>query len=75
MILKKENSRVYTVNLFADFILSKIPHTEDTIISISDCKNFIVIKGKTSHREILDISSITTEFKKNINLRIPFPIQ
>lgn len=64
MILKKENSRVYTVNLFADFILSKIPHTEDTIISISDCKNFIVIKGQTTHKEILDINSLSTEFNE-----------
>lgn len=69
MILKKENSRVYTVNLFADFILSKIPHTEDSIISISDCKNFIVIKGKTTHKEILDISSLSTEFNEKYKLK------
>lgn len=71
MILKKKDSRVYTVNLFADFILSKIPHTEDSIISISDCKNFIVIKGQTSYKEILDISSLTTEFNETYNPEFP----
>jgi hypothetical protein len=71
MILKKKNSRVYTVNLFADFILSKIPQTEDTVISISDCKNFIVIKGQTSHKEILDINSISTEFNEKYNPKFP----
>lgn len=71
MILKKENSRIYTVNLFADFILSKIPHTEDSIISISDCKNFIVIKGQTSHKEILDINLLSTEFNEKYKLKYP----
>lgn len=71
MILKKKDSRVYTVNLFADFILSKIPHTEYSIISISDCKNFIVIKGRTSYKEILDISSLTSEFNEKYNPKFP----
>lgn len=71
MILKKKDSRAYTVNLFADFILSKIPHTENSIISISDCKNFIVIKGQTSYKEILDISTLTTEFNQTYNLKAP----
>jgi hypothetical protein len=64
MILKKQNSRFFTVNLFADFILSKIPHSESSIIRVSDFKNFIVIKGKTTYREILDISTLTTEFNE-----------
>ena len=71
MILKKKDSRVYTVNLFADFVLSKIPYTEDSIISISDCKNFIVIKGQTSYKEILDINSLTTEFNQTYNPKFP----
>jgi hypothetical protein len=64
MILKKTNSRVYTINLFSDYILSKISNTEESIFSIVDCKNFIIIKGKTSHKEILDISTITKEFNE-----------
>ena len=29
-----------------------------------DCNNFVIIKGKTTHKEILDISSITKEFNE-----------
>ena len=62
MILKNPNSRISIVNLLSDFILSKIPSNEDTIISVIDCKNFFVIKGKTSHKELLDTPKIVDEF-------------
>ncbi len=71
MILKKTNSRVYTINLFSDYLLTKIPNTEESIFSLVDCKNFIIIKGKTSHKEILDISSITKEFNKKYEPETP----
>lgn len=64
MILKSTKSRILITNLFADFILSKIPHHEETIIKVVDCKNFFVIKGKTSYNEVLDLSTILTEFIK-----------
>jgi hypothetical protein len=64
MILKNTKSRVLITNLFADFILSKIPHNEETIIKVVDCKNFFVIKGKTSYNQVLDLSIILTEFIK-----------
>ena len=62
MILKNPSSRISIVNLLSDFILSKIPSNEDTIISVIDCKNFFVIKGKTSHKELLDTPKIVDEF-------------
>ena len=71
MILKKTNSRVYTINLFSDYLLNKIPNTEESIFSVADCKNFIIIKGKTSHKEILDISSITKEFNDKYEPETP----
>ena len=71
MILKKTNSRVYTINLFSDYLLTKIPNTEESIFSVVDCKNFIIIKGKTSHKEILDISSITKEFNEKYEPETP----
>jgi len=64
MVLKKTNSRVYIINLFSDFLLTKIPHSEESIFSVIDCNNFVIIKGKTTHKEILDISSITKEFNE-----------
>lgn len=71
MILKKTNSRVYTINLFSDYLLTKIPHSEESIFSVADCKNFIIIKGKTSYKEILDISSITKEFNEKYEPETP----
>ena len=71
MILKKTNSRVYTINLFSDYLLTKIPNTEESIFSVVDCKNFIIIKGKTSYKEILDISSITKEFNEKYEPETP----
>lgn len=62
MILKRPKSRIYTVNLFADFILSKIPHTEESMITVVDFKNFVVIKGRTTSNEILDINLISDKF-------------
>ena len=58
MILKKTNSRVYIINLFSDFLLTKIPHSEESIFSVVDCNNFVIIKGKTTHKEILDIKKL-----------------
>ena len=53
MILKSPDTRVYTVNLFADYLVSKIHPNEESIFSIADCKNFFIIKGKTTQKEIL----------------------
>jgi hypothetical protein len=60
MVLKKTNSRVYIINLFSDFLLTKIPNTEESIFSLVDCNNFVIIKGKTTYKEI----SITKEFNE-----------
>jgi hypothetical protein len=68
MILKSPNSRTAIVNLFADFILSKIPHKKHTIIQVADCINFFVIKGKTSYGDVLNMGEILDEFKTKINL-------
>lgn len=62
MILKSPNSKLSIVNLFADFILNKFPKEEESIIQVVDCINFYVIKGKTTHKEPLNISEIRDEF-------------
>ena len=62
MILKSTTSKLSIVNLFADFILNKIPKDQESIIQIADCVNFFVIKGKTTHSEPLDIIKIKDEF-------------
>ena len=64
MNLKRIGSNIFTTNLFADFILSKIPKEEQSIIKVIDCANFFVIKGKTTYNEVLDLSTLTSEFEK-----------
>jgi hypothetical protein len=64
MNLKKPGSRIFTTNLFADFILSKIPNMEQSIIKVIDCTNFFIIKGKTTYNEVLDLVTLTSEFEQ-----------
>jgi hypothetical protein len=68
MILKSKNSNLSTVNLFADFILNKIPKEEESIIQVIDCVNFMVIKGKTTYNAPLNILEIKNEFLKKFEL-------
>lgn len=56
-------SRRGFVNLFADFILSFLePFDKLSQIQVTDCKNFIVVGGKTSYGEVLDITKIKNLF-------------
>ena len=62
MRLLNKNSKRFIINLFSDFILSKINRSEKSIIQVSDCNNFVVIAGKSTSKEILDLQSIKGEF-------------
>ena len=67
MILKNVGSKIFLTNLLADFILSKIPKNEHSIIRVIDCGNFYIVKAKTSYKEPLDISEIVTEFSEKFS--------
>lgn len=71
MNLKKRNTRSFNVNLLADFLLKKIPHEESTIIQISDCENFLVVKGKTTSKNLLDIPKLLDEYFEKYNEFLP----
>lgn len=58
----EKNTRRYFVNLFADFILSKFDKSENTIIQVTDCENFIVVNGQTTSSTVLDLNGIKNEF-------------
>lgn len=62
MVLKSPTSKLSIVNLFADFILNKIPKEEETIIQVVDCFNFYVVKGKSTYNEPLNLSTVRDEF-------------
>jgi hypothetical protein len=58
----EKNTKRYFVNLFADFILSKFNKTENTIIQVTDCENFVIINGQTTSTNVLDLSIVKKEF-------------
>jgi len=68
MVLNKIDSKEFLINLFADFILGKIDMNEDTVIKVVDCSNFIIVKGKTTSSDVLDLSKISEEFNLKYNL-------
>jgi hypothetical protein len=71
MVLSKDGSRSQIVNLLSEFILSKIPSESKTIIEIVDCKNFFVVKGKTTHDVVLNMFDTLEEFKTKYSTIIP----
>ena len=56
-----KNSRRGIVNLFADFILTRIDKKENSIIQVTDCGPFVVINGQTTSNIQLDIQKITSQ--------------
>jgi len=58
----EKNTRRYFVNLFADYILSKFDKSENTIIQITDCENFVIVNGQTTSKKVLDLNEIKIEF-------------
>ena len=57
-----KNSRRGIVNLFADFILTRIDKKENSIIQVTDCESFFIINGQTTSKTILNIDQIKTDF-------------
>jgi hypothetical protein len=57
-----KNSKRGIINLFADFILTRIGKKENSIIQVTDCGPFVVINGQTTSETQLDIPKITSDF-------------
>ena len=58
----EKNTRRYFVNLFADYILSKFEKSENTIIQVTDCENFVVVNGQTNSSKLVDMNELKIEF-------------
>ena len=58
----EKNTRRYFVNLFADYILSKFDKSENTIIQVTDCENFVVVNGQTNSSKLVDMNELKAEF-------------
>ena len=63
----EKNTRRYFVNLFADYILSKFNKSENTIIQVTDCENFVVVNGQTISSNVLNLNELKIEFIESNN--------
>lgn len=68
MVLKSVGSRLFKVNLLADHILGLIPSEEHSIIQIVDCGNFVAIKGKTTHKDPLNLFEVIDNFNSTYSI-------
>jgi len=71
MKVKFKGTRTYAVNLFSDFLLEQFSSDDKTIIQIADCQNFLVIKGKTSSDETLDLLKLKSDFVEKYSDFLP----
>lgn len=67
MVLVNLNTRKGIVNLFSDYILSKIGSSTKTIIQVTDCDSFFVVNGKTEKKEPINLTEITKSFEKEFS--------
>ena len=54
--------KMVILNRFAELICKTIGEKESTKIEVMDCENFIVVKGLTSSKEILDLNHLKEKF-------------
>ena len=67
MILKKIGGKNFVVNLLSDFILNKIGLEHSSEIYVLDVNNFFIVKGRTSSKEVLNLSEVINEFKQKFD--------
>lgn len=54
--------KMVILNRFAELICKTLGEKESTKIEVVDCENFIVVKGLTSSKEILDLNHLKEKF-------------
>lgn len=65
MKLINPKSKIGIVNLFADYIVTKIGDNIRTIIEVTDCNSFFVINGVTESMNVLVMDDVINDFKKD----------
>lgn len=64
MLLNSRSSKSLIVNLLSDFIMEKIGKDISTIIQVIDCENFLVVKGKSNSKDMLNLKLVMNQFKE-----------
>lgn len=52
------------LNLYVNYLLESLPSEVDSFFEVCDCKNFIVVKGNTSHTEVINLNEINRKFEE-----------
>ena len=53
-----------TLNLYVNFLLDSLPKEVEGFFQVCDCKNFIVVKGDTSHTEVINLNDLNKKFEE-----------
>ena len=52
-----------TLNLYVNFLLDFIPSNSNSVLEVCDCNNFMVVKGQTSHSELINLNHVNLKFE------------
>lgn len=52
------------LNLYVNFLLDNLPSECESFFEVCDCKNFMVVKGNTSHTEIMNLNDLGRKFEE-----------
>lgn len=58
------NSNKTKLNLYVNFILDSLPESTDSVFEVCDCENFIVVKGMTSHSDVINLNELNHKFEE-----------
>ena len=53
-----------TLNLYVNFLLDFIPSNSNSVLEVCDCNNFMVVKGQTSHSELINLNHVNLKFEE-----------
>ena len=53
-----------TLNLYVNFLLESLPSNVESFFEVCDCNNFVVVKGETSHTEVLNLIDLNKKFEE-----------
>lgn len=52
------------LNLYVNFLLHSLPSDVESFFEVCDCKNFIVVKGETTHSEVMNLNELNKKFEE-----------
>jgi len=64
-------TRKIIIKFFSEFLRDKLSDNHESFLKVVDFENFVVLKGKTTSKEVLDLSDVVGEFKKKFESIIP----